>query len=184
MAIINCRECGKEISDKAYACPHCGYPIKDHVQKTYSLRMGQITESSFAKFLKICAYICWILGIIVAITGSNVTTYGMKSSFSIITFLTILVPYVIYGVLFKCMSTVVYQTNATYDMICGLHLDAGTGSSSGGMSSNNMRSRASGNSGMKSHLRNDDQNDGWRCAKCGALNSLDNDHCRSCGQRK
>lgn len=27
MALINCPECGKEISDKAPACPHCGYPI-------------------------------------------------------------------------------------------------------------------------------------------------------------
>ena len=27
MAIINCPECGKEISDHAVACPYCGYPI-------------------------------------------------------------------------------------------------------------------------------------------------------------
>jgi hypothetical protein len=28
MALINCRECGKEISDLAAACPHCGAPLK------------------------------------------------------------------------------------------------------------------------------------------------------------
>ena len=28
MALINCPECKKEISDKATACPHCGCPIK------------------------------------------------------------------------------------------------------------------------------------------------------------
>ena len=28
MALIICRECGKEISDKAVACPNCGYPMK------------------------------------------------------------------------------------------------------------------------------------------------------------
>ena len=28
MALINCPECNKEISDKATACPHCGCPIK------------------------------------------------------------------------------------------------------------------------------------------------------------
>lgn len=28
MAIINCPECGKEISDKAPACPNCGHPLK------------------------------------------------------------------------------------------------------------------------------------------------------------
>ena len=27
MALINCPECGKEISDSAYACPHCGFPL-------------------------------------------------------------------------------------------------------------------------------------------------------------
>lgn len=29
MAIIQCPECGKEISDKAKACIHCGYPISE-----------------------------------------------------------------------------------------------------------------------------------------------------------
>ena len=28
MALIKCPECGKEISDQAEFCPHCGYPIK------------------------------------------------------------------------------------------------------------------------------------------------------------
>ena len=28
MALINCPECNKEISDQCSACPHCGYPIK------------------------------------------------------------------------------------------------------------------------------------------------------------
>lgn len=28
MALINCPECGKEISDKAASCPNCGCPIK------------------------------------------------------------------------------------------------------------------------------------------------------------
>jgi len=27
MALINCPECGKEVSDKAYTCPHCGNPM-------------------------------------------------------------------------------------------------------------------------------------------------------------
>ena len=28
VALITCKECGKEISDKAIACPNCGYPMK------------------------------------------------------------------------------------------------------------------------------------------------------------
>lgn len=27
MALINCPECGKEVSNKADACIHCGYPL-------------------------------------------------------------------------------------------------------------------------------------------------------------
>ena len=29
MALIHCRECGREISDQADACPGCGYPMKE-----------------------------------------------------------------------------------------------------------------------------------------------------------
>lgn len=28
MALINCPECGKEVSDKAANCPNCGYPLE------------------------------------------------------------------------------------------------------------------------------------------------------------
>ncbi|EIW6571519.1 zinc ribbon domain-containing protein [Escherichia coli] len=27
MALINCRECGNQISDTANSCPHCGAPL-------------------------------------------------------------------------------------------------------------------------------------------------------------
>ena len=29
MALIKCPDCGNEVSDKAKACIHCGYPIED-----------------------------------------------------------------------------------------------------------------------------------------------------------
>ena len=29
MALINCPECGKEISDKSETCIHCGYPLSE-----------------------------------------------------------------------------------------------------------------------------------------------------------
>lgn len=31
MAIIKCKECGYEVSDKATACPNCGYPIENEI---------------------------------------------------------------------------------------------------------------------------------------------------------
>lgn len=33
MALIECPECHKEISDKASSCPHCGYPVKQDSYK-------------------------------------------------------------------------------------------------------------------------------------------------------
>ncbi len=33
MALINCPECGKEISDKSKQCIHCGFPLEDYLQK-------------------------------------------------------------------------------------------------------------------------------------------------------
>lgn len=29
MALINCRECGKKVSDKAVTCPYCGIRLND-----------------------------------------------------------------------------------------------------------------------------------------------------------
>lgn len=34
MALINCKECGKELSDSAEFCPHCGYKEKHEEQET------------------------------------------------------------------------------------------------------------------------------------------------------
>lgn len=32
MALVSCPECGREISDKVSACPHCGYPLAEDSQ--------------------------------------------------------------------------------------------------------------------------------------------------------
>ena len=37
MALINCKECGKEISDTASVCPHCGAPV---VKDVYCQKCG------------------------------------------------------------------------------------------------------------------------------------------------
>lgn len=33
MALIKCKECGKEVSKKAETCPHCGVPLKKQATK-------------------------------------------------------------------------------------------------------------------------------------------------------
>lgn len=35
MALILCEECGKEISDKACSCPHCGCPVIGEIEKGF-----------------------------------------------------------------------------------------------------------------------------------------------------
>ena len=34
MALIKCENCGKNISDKAYHCPHCNFSYAKEVKKT------------------------------------------------------------------------------------------------------------------------------------------------------
>lgn len=36
MSLIKCPECGKEISDKASACIHCGYPLGSNTSDIYN----------------------------------------------------------------------------------------------------------------------------------------------------
>ncbi len=47
MALINCPECGKEISDTARKCPHCGYAVKS-VFKDISTKKNTIIKISIA----------------------------------------------------------------------------------------------------------------------------------------
>ncbi|MDR2077025.1 MAG: zinc-ribbon domain-containing protein [Desulfovibrio sp.] len=39
MAIIACPECGKEVSDKAADCPHCGFEMKPRI--VHFLTLGE-----------------------------------------------------------------------------------------------------------------------------------------------
>ena len=39
MALIKCPECSREISDKAVACPHCGFPIQEYLASNDSISL-------------------------------------------------------------------------------------------------------------------------------------------------
>lgn len=51
MALIKCPECGKEVSNKALACIHCGYPLeaKKESTATYQEQNNSTTESENSK---------------------------------------------------------------------------------------------------------------------------------------
>ena len=53
MALINCPECKKEVSDQSSSCPHCGYPISrskmaaTHYEQQYATPVSNNDGSSF-----------------------------------------------------------------------------------------------------------------------------------------
>lgn len=50
--MINCSECGKEVSDKAAACPHCGAPVSgeaSNANQCPKCNTTYITEQKNAK---------------------------------------------------------------------------------------------------------------------------------------
>jgi TM2 domain-containing membrane protein YozV len=55
MALENCRECGKQISSQAVACPHCGAPIKDSgvVNNTVPISVTKSKNRSLAILLAV-----------------------------------------------------------------------------------------------------------------------------------
>lgn len=60
MALINCPECGKEISDSAMNCPNCGYPINKKSSEKIVISKataGKVFIALFAIFLIV--FVAW-----------------------------------------------------------------------------------------------------------------------------
>ena len=52
MALIRCPECGKEFSDKAVACPNCGFPTNQiHNFNPSSQAPPNITGNGYAQYI-------------------------------------------------------------------------------------------------------------------------------------
>ena len=46
MALIICPECGKEVSDKADVCIHCGYPLHKYIEEEKKLETLTVSEGN------------------------------------------------------------------------------------------------------------------------------------------
>lgn len=71
MALINCPECNREISDKVKSCPHCGYPIEEETAQAGEAIPQQVevagAKTSNKRHFKITLFI--ILGLALAVAA-------------------------------------------------------------------------------------------------------------------
>lgn len=103
MALIKCPECSLSISDKAAACPNCGYPLQPAPEPVeYELTRSNPSESKLGKFLRACVWvdgICLIIWTIVIIAIYTGETFDWGGYF------TTLVTYALYGCLIWCFAS-------------------------------------------------------------------------------
>ena len=62
MALIKCPECGKDVSDKATACIHCGYPLTDIGNRKGKLIIKAQTQPIDCTVKQLTFDICTITG--------------------------------------------------------------------------------------------------------------------------
>jgi len=88
MALINCPECQKEISDKVKACPHCGYPFSNESSEetTQKVEVTNINiNSQKIKTIIIGTIIIGIIIVICILIFNNVRKNNYVSNLGIIT---------------------------------------------------------------------------------------------------
>lgn len=80
MALINCSECGAQISDAASACPRCGAPLKKVTYGTtsqQSMNTGSANvcpETHLAKAIVVTLLCCWPVGVPAIINAAGVSS--------------------------------------------------------------------------------------------------------------
>lgn len=72
MALINCKKCGKQISDKSNECIHCGYSIK----QAYNNKIILGTIISFVIFIVIYMLVGFMFNFIM--TGQISVYIGLE----------------------------------------------------------------------------------------------------------
>ncbi|WP_373033415.1 zinc-ribbon domain-containing protein [Sulfurovum sp.] len=77
MALINCPECGKEVSDKTYKCPNCGFVIN----KPKRSITGVIFNFIFIAFNAIM--ILSIIGVVMTQSPAELETSGAATGMAV-----------------------------------------------------------------------------------------------------
>lgn len=89
MALITCPECGKQVSDSAEACPHCGYPIKKKLSEAVPDNSNQ-TESdpktpkqkNTKKIIIIAAALIAVVAVVIIVVSMNTLNETEKQNVS------------------------------------------------------------------------------------------------------
>lgn len=73
MALINCPECGQEVSNQAPACIHCGYPLNEEIplENKSNLIPTKVakTKLALAKKQKVIVSVCFVAVVVIAYLG-------------------------------------------------------------------------------------------------------------------
>ena len=125
MALIQCSECGQQISDKAEFCPHCGLPMKPKTTRQFRILTGSISENNFAIWLKVIAAITLVGGVIAAAFGANQqVTYGYstRNVFNTTYFLSTLATSIETAFILWSLGKIVQMIHETHEMVGGINL--------------------------------------------------------------
>ena len=79
MALINCPDCGKEMSDRAPACPHCGHP------NAKAVTIEQTGKKW--KFLQLFGVIFLLIGIIGIFQDGPVAIFTLLSAVGLFSYI-------------------------------------------------------------------------------------------------
>ena len=99
MALVDCSECGKQISDKASSCPHCGSPVSN----ISSIKVGiekpiELTAKRFKliSLLSVLIFLFgWVLFFIIISNTPSKTTGSFLPMLSLLLILSGLISYII-----------------------------------------------------------------------------------------
>ena len=103
MALINCPECGTQVSDKAEKCPSCAYPFKEKAssqQETMKVSEVQFTKKKHKRRF-IWAALMGVIGFILVISGLSNDSEKISPSFII--GLLLLVIAIIYSIIVRAI---------------------------------------------------------------------------------
>ena len=79
MALIECDECGNQVSDRAETCPHCGAPVSGNSNIVQGRRVRTIEKTSKR-------YKAWqagsLVGVLAGLIGMATTSSGLGQSLS------------------------------------------------------------------------------------------------------